>query len=206
MPSPSFQLWASRELPIKQAILKLSWYTSTFPKLPRPQVGGHASREWPDFESKFGLARRGEGPSAPPACLSELRKSATTLSPLSGLAPAGHYPKIAPPDSGGAAETVVLFERRHSGQKLTKSLMAASAFDGTTLRATKSSQFLNLPLTRASTMALARAGPICGSVSSSVAVAVLRLILLTTGAGVVGFAGFAGVVTAGAAGFDGCGV
>src|SRR5712671_5690170 len=117
-----------------------------------------------------------------------------------------HYPKIAPPDSGGAAETVVLFERRHAGQKLTKSLMAASAFDGTTLRATKSSQFLNLPLTRASTMALARAGPICGSVSSSVAVAVLRLILLTTGAGVVGFAGFAGVVTAGAAGFDGCGV
>ena len=88
----------------------------------------------------------------------------------------------------------------HAGQKLTKSLMAASAFDGTTLRATKSSQFLNLPLARASTMALARAGPICGSVSSSVAVAVLRLILLTTGAVVVGFAGFAGVVTAGAAG------
>src|SRR5262249_5750889 len=85
------------------------------------------------------------------------------------------------------------------------SLMAASAFDGTTLRATKSSQFLNLPLARASTMALARAGPICGSVSSSVAVAVLRLILLTTGAGVVGFAGFAGVVTAGAAGLCGCG-
>jgi len=86
------------------------------------------------------------------------------------------------------------------------SLIAASAFDGTTLRATKSSQFLNLPLARVSTMALARAGPICGRVSSSVAVAVLRLILLTTGAGVVGFAGFAGVVTAGAAGFDGCGV
>jgi hypothetical protein len=66
------------------------------------------------------------------------------------------------------------------------------------LRATKSSQFLNLPLARASTMASARAGPICGSVSRSVAVAVLRLILLTTGAGAVGFAGFAGVVTAGA--------
>src|SRR5215468_8408519 len=107
----------------------------------------------------------------------------------------------APPDSNGAAETVVRFECRHAGQKLTRSLMAASAFDGTTLRVTKSFQSLNLPLARASTMALARAGPICGSVSSSVAVAVLRLILVTTGAGV---AGFAGMVMAGAAGFAGC--
>src|SRR5882762_3509845 len=84
------------------------------------------------------------------------------IQPLDAKIAFGRRP--APPDSGGAAETLVQLERRHAGQKLTKSLMAASAFDGTTLRATKSSQFLNLPLTRASTMALARAGPICGSV------------------------------------------
>ena len=69
-----------------------------------------------------------------------------------------------------------------SGQNVTLSLMAASAFAGTTFRATKSSQFLNGDLARASTMALARAAPICGSVSSSVAVAVFRLSFLTIGA------------------------
>src|SRR5215475_14430404 len=81
--------------------------------------------------------------------------------------------------------------------------MAASAFAGTTFRATKSSQFLNGLLARASTMALARCGPIFGSVSSSVAVAVFRLIFLTTavaaGVGVV----LAGAATAGAAGCAG---
>src|SRR5258708_33387822 len=83
--------------------------------------------------------------------------------------------------------------------------MAASAFDGTTLRATKSSQFLNLLLARASTMALARAGPICGSVSGSVAVAVLRLMLLTAAAGGAGIAGFSGVEGVGGKGVVGVG-
>src|SRR5215470_12604863 len=82
--------------------------------------------------------------------------------------------------------------------------MAASAFAGTTFRATKSSQFLNGPLARASTMALARAGPICGNVSISVAVAVLRLIFLTIGAVAAGVgAVLAGATTAGAAGCAG---
>src|SRR2546429_5238388 len=84
--------------------------------------------------------------------------------------------------------------------------MAAAASAGTTLRATKSSQFLNFALARASMIALERTGPICGSLSSSAEVAVLRLVLATCGAVaapvVAGFAG-AGVVTAGA-GFAGC--
>src|SRR3989441_2586022 len=75
-----------------------------------------------------------------------------------------------------------------------------------TLRATKSSQFLNFALARASMIALERTGPIWGSLSSSAAVAVLRLVLATCGAVaapvVAGFAG-AGAVTAGA-GFAGC--
>src|SRR5258708_20502165 len=66
-------------------------------EVPRRKWVSNASGQWLDFESKFGLARRGEGPSAPPACLSELHKSATTLSPLSGLAPAGHSPQLPPP-------------------------------------------------------------------------------------------------------------
>src|SRR5215475_9295342 len=82
--------------------------------------------------------------------------------------------------------------------------MAASAFAGTTFRATKSSQFLNGLLARASTMALARCGPIFGSVSSSVALAVFRLIFLTTGAVAAGVGVvFAGAATAGAAGCAG---
>ena len=91
-------------------------------------------------------------------------------------------------------------------QKLTTSLIAAAASAGTTLRATKSSQFLNFALARASMIVLERAGPICGSLSSSTAVAVLRLVLATCGAVaapvVAGFAG-AGAVTAGA-GLAGC--
>src|SRR5262249_53679184 len=87
----------------------------------------------------------------------------------------------------------------------TTSLIAAAASAGATLRATKSSQFLNFALARASMIALERAGPICGSLSSSAAVAVLRLVLATCGAVaapvVAGFAG-AGAVTAGA-GFAG---
>ena len=89
------------------------------------------------------------------------------------------------------------FCKTPAAQKPTKSLIAASAFDGTTLRVTKSSQFLNGPFARASTIALARAGPIWGSVSSSVAVAVLRLILRVAGATAVGAA------AAGAAGLAG---
>src|SRR5258705_7197552 len=82
--------------------------------------------------------------------------------------------------------------------------MAASAFAGTTFRATKSSQFLNGDLARSSTMALARAAPICGSVSSSVAVAVFRLIFLTIGAVAAGVAVvLAGATTAGAVGCAG---
>src|SRR5499426_4863712 len=82
--------------------------------------------------------------------------------------------------------------------------MAASAFAGTTFRATKSSQFLNGLLARASTMALARCGPIFGSVSSSVAVAVFRLIFLTIGVVATGVgAALAGATTAGAAGCAG---
>src|SRR5262249_47006007 len=65
----------------------------------------------------------------------------------------------------------------------------------------KSSQFLNFALARASMIALERAGPICGSLSRSAAVAVLRLVLASCGAVaapvVAGFAG-AGAVTAGA--------
>src|SRR5258705_8481520 len=75
--------------------------------------------------------------------------------------------------------------------------MAASAFDGTTLRFTKSSQFLNFSLVRASMIALARTTPICGKPSSSVTVAVLRLTFLTTGVAA------ADVVDAGAAGLAG---
>src|SRR6516225_3871280 len=78
-------------------------------------------------------------------------------------------------------------------QKLTTSLIAAAASAGTTLRATKSSQFLNFALARASMIVLERAGPICGSLSSSTAVAAPV---------VAGFAG-AGAVTAGA-GLAGC--
>src|SRR5262245_22317504 len=88
--------------------------------------------------------------------------------------------------------------RSRALQKLTTSLIAAAASAGTTLRATKSSQFLNFALARASMIALERAGPICGSLSSSAAVAVLRLVLATCGAVaapvVAGFAG-AGAVT-----------
>src|SRR5262245_34887193 len=89
-------------------------------------------------------------------------------------------------------------------QKLTASLIAAAVSAGTTLRATKSSQFLNFALARASMIVLERAGPICGSLSSSAAVAVLRLVLATCGAAAAPVvAGFAGAVTAGA-GFAGC--
>src|SRR5215510_15060658 len=99
-------------------------------------------------------------------------------------------------------------KRSHAGQNMTLSLMAASTFDGTTFRATKSSQFLNGPLARASTMALARAGPTCGSVSSSVAVAVFKLIFFAIGAVAtgVGVAGLAGAAAAGAAGCAGAAV
>src|SRR6266511_681373 len=89
-------------------------------------------------------------------------------------------------------------------QKLTTSFIAAAASAGTTLRATKSSQSLNFAFVRASMIALERVGPMCGSLSSSAAVAVLRLVLAACGAvapPVV--AGFAGAVTAGA-GFAGC--
>src|SRR5262249_30831210 len=88
-------------------------------------------------------------------------------------------------------------------QKLTTSLIAAAASAGTSLRATKSSQFLNFALARASMIALERAGPICGSLSSSAAVAVLRLVLATCGAVAAPVVAGAGVVTAGA-GFAGC--
>src|SRR5262245_38593326 len=82
--------------------------------------------------------------------------------------------------------------------------MAAAASAGTTLRATKSFQSLNFALPRASMMALERAGPICGSLSSSAAVAVLRLVLTACGAVAAPVvAGLAGAVTAGA-GFAGC--
>src|SRR5262249_18416561 len=67
--------------------------------------------------------------------------------------------------------------------KATLSLIAAEASDGMTLRATKSSQFLNLSFARASTIALERAGPMCGSLSSSSLLAVLRLVLAATGGG-----------------------
>ena len=70
---------------------------------------------------------------------------------------------------------------RDHAQKLTTSFIAAAASAGTTLRATKSSQFLNFSLARASTIALERAGPICGTLSSSATVAVLRLTLAATG-------------------------
>ena len=77
--------------------------------------------------------------------------------------------------------------------------MAASAFDGTTLRATKSSQFLNFGFARASTIALARAGPICGRASSSAAVAVFRLTSFAIDVVTAGPAGLAGAtVTASA--------
>src|SRR6478672_1933449 len=96
---------------------------------------------------------------------------------------------------------------RLHAQKLTTSFMATAASAGTTLRATKSSQFLNFPLARASTMALERAGPICETLSSSAAVAVLRLTLAATGdvaaPVVVGFAG-AAAEGAGCAGDVGC--
>src|SRR6516225_7212023 len=94
--------------------------------------------------------------------------------------------------------------RSRAVQKLTTSLIAAAASAGTTLRAMKSSQFLNFALARASMIALERAGPICGSLSSSAAVAVLRLVLATCGAVAAPVvAGFAGAVTAGA-GFADC--
>src|SRR5262249_29358163 len=83
--------------------------------------------------------------------------------------------------------------------------MAAAASAGTTLRATKSFQSLNFALVRASTMALERAGPICGSLSSSAAVAVLRLVLTACGAVAAPVvAGLAGAGTAGA-GLGACG-
>src|SRR4030081_3321936 len=93
------------------------------------------------------------------------------------------------------------FVRSLSVQNVTTSLSAAVASAGRTLRATKSSQFLNFALARASTITFERAGPICGSLSSSATVAVFRLTLAATGAVaapvVLGFAAGAGVV-------DGC--
>src|SRR5262249_49409746 len=94
-------------------------------------------------------------------------------------------------------------------QNVTESLIAAAASAGTTLRATKSSQLLNFSLARASTIALERAGPMCGSLSRSAAAAVFRLVLAAAGA-VVALApapvvdGFAGTVAAGFAGCIGC--
>src|SRR5262249_7776137 len=102
--------------------------------------------------------------------------------------------------------TTALPARSRAVQKLTTSLIAAAASAGTTLRAMKLSQFLNFALARASMIALERAGPICGRLSRSAAVAVLRLVLATCGAVAApvgaGLAG-AGAVTAGA-GFAGC--
>src|SRR5262249_35187903 len=96
--------------------------------------------------------------------------------------------------------------RSRALQKLTTSLIAAAASAGAAFCATQTSQFLNFALARASMIALERAGPICGSLSSSAAVAVLRLVLATCGAVaapvVAGFAG-AGAVAAGP-GFAGC--
>src|SRR5262245_37224304 len=82
--------------------------------------------------------------------------------------------------------------------------MAAAASAGTTLRATKSLQSLNFALPRASMMTLERAGPIWGSLSSSAAVAVLRLVLAACGAVAAPVvAGLPGAVTASFAGCAG---
>src|SRR5262245_13640136 len=82
--------------------------------------------------------------------------------------------------------------------------MAAATSAGTTLRATKSFQSLNFALVRALTIALVRALPICVSLSSSAAVAVLRLVLTACGAVAAPVvAGLAGALAAGA-GFAGC--
>src|SRR5712672_884042 len=110
--------------------------------------------------------------------------------------------------SSGSGRLVTISQCR-ADQKLTKSLIAVSAFDGTTLRFTKSSQFLNFSLVRASMIALARAGPICGRPSSSAALAVLRLTFLATGvvaagAAIAGAAGLAGVVAGAGVAGGGC--
>src|SRR4029450_4481706 len=84
-------------------------------------------------------------------------------------------------------------------QKLTTSFIAAAASAGTTLRATKSSQSLNFAFGRASVVGLGGAGGVCGSLSSSAAVAVLRLVLAACGAVAAPVvAGFAGAPAAGA--------
>src|SRR5262245_61510822 len=72
--------------------------------------------------------------------------------------------------------------RPRRNQKVTLSLIAAAASADTTLRATKSSQFLNFALARASMIAFEPDGPIFGSLSRSAAGAVLRLTLAATGA------------------------
>jgi hypothetical protein len=70
-----------------------------------------------------------------------------------------------------------LHSKTGTPQKLTFPSIALIASAGTTLRATKSSQFLNLVF-RASIIALTRAGPTSGSLSSSSAGAVFRLTFL----------------------------
>ena len=77
--------------------------------------------------------------------------------------------------------------------------------DGTSLRATKSSQFLNFALARASIMAFDWTGLIFGSFPSSAAVAVLRLILLATGAVAAPVVSGLGAAAAGGVG-DGAGL
>src|SRR5690349_11719420 len=86
--------------------------------------------------------------------------------------------------------------RRSSCQKVATSLIAVAASAGITLRATKSSQSLNFALARASTIAFEFSTLPLGSLLSSAAVAVFRLILAATGA--VPLPVVAGAVAAGA--------
>ena len=85
--------------------------------------------------------------------------------------------------------------RRVPQQNLTTSLIAVATSAGTTLRVTKSSQFLNLALARASTIAREFITLPFGSLLSSAAGAVFRLTLTATGA--VALPVVAGAVAAG---------
>src|SRR5207302_4338474 len=67
-------------------------------------------------------------------------------------------------------------------QKLTVSLIEAAVSAGTSLRPTKSSQFLNLDIARASTIAFDCAGVTLGSLPISISLALLRFVLTVTAA------------------------
>src|SRR5262249_37940442 len=126
------------------------------------------------------------------------RRSRERLEPSrTVIAPAGRSTLPTPP--------CAIPDDRGTTQKVTTALIAAATSSGTTLRATKSFQSLNLDFSRAATIAFEPAALTFGSLPMSAAVAVFRLTLAATGAVVPVVEGFIGAAAGGdfAAGADG---